>query len=160
MTVWVIRAEDDGAKEDFALARGCAVIGYTSGKSPIPDLSQFNSLEELKADVRKSYNNNRVAGQKAPQMWDFAKRVQDGDWVVMPLKTRNGEIAAGKCIGDYKHLPNEEERTKHRRTVRWSHCILRDDLSDRTNKALNRCRTVYSLKRDAAEEILRKIGVI
>ena len=158
MAVWVIRAEEDGAKEKFALENNCAVIGYTSGKFPIPDLSNFNSLEELKSKVRDSYGNGHW--RKAQQLWHFAKEVQDRDWVVMPMKTPPRKLAFGKVLGDYYHVAEcADERARHRRNVCWNPPISRDSVPQCVMDEINRFPrvrgTVYQLGGDAVNEIIR-----
>ena len=92
MALWLVRAGRNGEQEDLALDQGLAVIGWRQ----IPDLDGIGSRDELKAlyaELDPNQSVNRIAN-KASQLWAFAKKIQEGDLVALPLKRRS---AAAFC---------------------------------------------------------------
>ena len=98
MTVWLVRAGRYGERETLALEQGLAVIGWEE----VPDLSGVTSRAALEELVRATYpdaGKGRVANWVG-QLWAFCDRMQDGDLVVLPLKTQSA-IAIGSVAGPY-----------------------------------------------------------
>jgi restriction system protein len=92
MALWLVRAGRNGEQEDLALVQGLAVIGWRQ----IPDLDGIGSRDELKAlyaELDPNQSVHRIAN-KASQLWAFAKKIQEGDLVALPLKRRS---AAAFC---------------------------------------------------------------
>ena len=51
MAVWLVRAGRDGEREDVALEKGLAVIGWPR----LPDLTGIRSRDELETLMRDAY---------------------------------------------------------------------------------------------------------
>ena len=86
MALWLVRAGRNGEQENLALDEGLAVIGWRQ----VPDLRGISSRDELKtlcAELDPNQSVNRIAN-KASQIWAFAKKIQEGDLVALPLKRR------------------------------------------------------------------------
>lgn len=114
--VWVMRAGGHGEDEEVAIREGLAVIGFRE----VGDLMSFPSVDAIaealqKAD--KSPNQDRSYTQ-ARQLWAFSRQAENGDAVVLPLKSRPGQIALGVLSGPYGYAKvGDEER--HTRSVSW-----------------------------------------
>jgi hypothetical protein len=52
------------------------------------------------------------------QLWAFRGRVEDGDLVVLPLKTQSA-IAIGKATGPYEYRTDLGDSIRHARPVEW-----------------------------------------
>ena len=98
-SVWVVRAGNRGQSEDFNFERGRATIGWAE----IGDLSGCSSREAVRLLVDQAYpgDNPQRLAVYAGQLWAFRQSVQPGDLVVMPLKTKPGYLAFGRCTGGY-----------------------------------------------------------
>ncbi len=120
MAVWLVRAGRNGEREQFALERGAAVIGWEE----LPDLSQFANREALDAQTRVTYPYTKanVIPIWVGELWAFRERIQHGDLVVMPLKTRS-VVAVGRVEGPYRYRADLPDY-RHTRPVEW----VRDDL--------------------------------
>ncbi len=115
MAVWLIRAGKRGEQEPFALENGVAVIGWELG-----NLSEVDSREQLTELMHQAYpdaGNYRI-GNYVGQVWAFKQRVQEGDLVVLPLKTTS-MIAVGRVTGAYQYEPENRVGTRHTRPVEW-----------------------------------------
>ena len=100
MSVWLVRAGRFGENEAKALDEGIVTIGWNS----MPDLAKVASREELTALYESLYpdaSKGRVANQVG-QIWAFTSRINQGDLVVLPLKTQSS-IAIGKIAGNYTY---------------------------------------------------------
>lgn len=115
-SVWLMRAGGHGEDEETALAEGRAIIGFED----VGDLSGFASAEEVVAALAKTEkepNENRLLNW-ARQLWAFSRTAQTGDTVVLPLKTRSGQIALGRISGPYEFAPIGDKK-RHTRKVAW-----------------------------------------
>ena len=85
MAVWLARAGKNGEREDFALEHSVAVIGW----GDLPDLSPADTKEKLTELMRHAYpdQSKHTIANYAGQVWAFRGRMQEGDLVVLPLKT-------------------------------------------------------------------------
>ncbi|MCC6488070.1 MAG: restriction endonuclease [Candidatus Hydrogenedentes bacterium] len=115
--VWLVRAGKYGDQEEKVLQSGRAIIEFRE----VGDLSKYDSAEAvaeawLKAEPKASPNR---AGNLARQAWAFASAMEVGDIVVLPLKTRAGQIALGTVSGPYQFVDIDGEM-RHTRPVQWA----------------------------------------
>lgn len=115
MTVWLVRAGRDGLRERAALEQGAVFIGFDE----VGDVSAFDTKPELfEALLRASGHGENTVANHANQVWSFAKKIQIGDIVALPLK-RSPEVALGVVEGPYEYDVSADLETRHRRRVRW-----------------------------------------
>ena len=114
--VWLVRAGGHGEDEETALNAGLAIVGFRDA----PDLNRFDSAEAIARALRerdatappmRSTNRSR-------QLWAFKSGIQLGDTVVLPCKTRSGQIALGRAAGPYEYRDLGAEK-RHVRRVEW-----------------------------------------
>jgi restriction system protein len=111
-----MRAGGYGEDEEIALAQGLAIIGFRNAG----DLMSYKSVEAISEALKKadkSPNQDR-ADTQARQLWAFSRQAQEGDTVVLPLKSQPGQIALGKLTGSYAYLQVGGEK-RHTRKVKW-----------------------------------------
>lgn len=120
MSVWLVRAGKNGEQEDFALEKGLAVIGWEE----LPDLTGIDSREKLADQMQRSFpdKGKMAIANYVGQVWAFRGRIDTGDLIVLPLKTRS-MIAIGKCTGAYQYQPGNPAGARHTRSIDW----LRED---------------------------------
>lgn len=116
MTVWLVRAGQHGEREEFALEKGVAVIGWDQ----LPDMTSCSTPEELRKSYIETYPDAkpRKISNHVGQLWAFRERLQEGDTVVLPLKTRSA-IAFGQVKGPYCYRPDFPADARHTRDVKW-----------------------------------------
>lgn len=121
MAVWLVRAGRFGAYDALALERGYAVLGWEE----LPDLRQVKTRAELEDLCRKTYPEAKANTiyNWVGQLWAFFDRIQIGDLIVLPLKSRSA-IAIGRATGSYEFHADFPSGARHTRTVEW----LRTDL--------------------------------
>lgn len=155
MAVWLVRAGKSGEREDFALEKGQAVIGWEE----MPDLSTVKSraaLEQLYRTVYHDLNSRRV-GSHVGQLWAFVKEIQQNDLVILPLK-RRAAIAVGKVTGPYKFNEDFPEDVKHAHAVEWAATdIPRTAFDQDILYSLGALGTIRQIARNNAEERIRAV---
>ena len=114
--VWLMRAGRRGEDEETALNESRAIIGFRDAK----DLATYADVAVLakallKAD--KDPNDGRAAN-RARQAWAFSHTAQVGDTVVLPLKTRPGQVALGRIVKPYGYVKIGGEK-RHTVKVNW-----------------------------------------
>lgn len=150
MTLWMVRAGERGDSEDLALDENLAVVGW----GELPDLSNVQSRDVLKDLMRQTYpeaSEGRISNH-AGQVWAFINRMQEGDHVVLPLKSR-AQIAVGIVQGPYSYDQVADDGAKHRRKVKWVKKDLpRGQLDQDVLYSLGAFMTVCQIKRNDAEK--------
>jgi restriction system protein len=150
MAVWMVRAGRNGEREDTALDKNLAVIGWDS----LPDLTTFASRENLEAECRRIYPNWKPGAYPVHvgQLWAFRDRIQVGDLLVLPLKTR-AAIAIGKVTGPYRYEPDLPDGAHHTRPVQWLRTdIPRSAIGQDILYSLGASMTVCQIERNNAEQ--------
>lgn len=154
--VWVARAGRHGEDEEAALTGGHAIIGFRN----FPDLMQFNSADQLVEYHRREIEPGapeRRSRNFAQQLWTFRESMERGDVVVMPLKTRPGQIALGRVTGPYRYL-QVDGAGRHTRAVEWTHpdvprSTFRQDLLHSFGAFITVCR----IQRNNAERRVQDV---
>lgn len=154
MTVWMVRAGRDGLREDAALNGGFSFIGFHE----VGDISQIATKEELRElFASETDRGENTIAHFTNQVWTFAKRIQPGDVIALPLK-RSPEIALGVVEGDYEYDPTANEQMRHRRRVRWERPDApRAAFGQDLLYSLGAFMTVCQIQRNDAEKRIRAI---
>ncbi|MFI2810371.1 restriction endonuclease [Microbulbifer sp. JSM ZJ756] len=151
MAVWLVRAGGAGEREDFALENNCVVIGWLR----LPDLSSVQDKETLKELLVANYPDAGAGKIRnwAGQIWSFCMRIDIGDLVVLPLKSRSS-IAIGRVTGSYRRSPDGE----HQRPVEWLETDLpRSRFDQDILYSFGAFLTVCQIKRNNAEERINAV---
>ncbi len=155
MAVWMVRAGKSGQREDLALEEGLAVVGWDE----LPDLAKVTSRGEMRKLCEKVFPNASKSNisNTTGQLWGFKGRMQIGDIVALPLKTRSA-IALGEVIGDYRYIEGNPAGAKHTRQVKWiREDIPRSRFRQDLLSSLGAFMTVCQIKRNEAEKRIRCI---
>jgi restriction system protein len=155
MAVFLVRAGQRGQNQDFALDKGLAVIGWDE----MGDLSQFDTREALLAGLREAYPEAQLNAlyNYRGQLWAFAKRINTGDLVILPLKGQDA-IAIGRATGQYEYKPENPLGAKHTRAVEWiQQDIPRSRFDQDLLYSFGAFMTVCQIQRNNAEERIKAI---
>lgn len=154
MSLWLVRAGARGEQENLALEKGLAVIGWDE----LPDLSHIQSRDELYGLLKQTYldEKDKTLRNWLSQLWAFAKRIQNGDLVALPLKSRS-VIAIGEVVGPYQHRPNLPPGARHVRPVNWIKELPRSAFDQDILYSLGAFMTVCRIERNNAEERVRAL---
>jgi restriction system protein len=109
--LWLVRLGKHGEQESHALDTGELVLGFEAG-----DLGSAKDRDAVLKVVEKAWPDEKHKTQLnfAAQLNQFCNMIQNGDLVVVPLKTA-AKIAIGEITGPYK--PTADGRPI--RPVRW-----------------------------------------
>ena len=153
MTFWLVRADKHGEQEEGVLENNIVAIGWND----LPDLSKIENKEELKKLYVDLFGPNKKMhlANVVGQIWRFAKEINKGDLVALPLKRKSG-IAIGEITGDYEFkeiAPN----IKHIRKVNCIKTFPRSSFDQDLLFSLGAFMTVGQIKRNDAEARVRKM---
>jgi restriction system protein len=152
MRFWVVRAGKHGQNESHALERGVVLIGWDD----VGDLSSAANRDVLQRLIETTYPDESLGTQRiwTGELWAFKERIQVGDWVALPLKSRSA-IAIGQIAGAYKYVPDGPESGKHQHDVRWVRTDLpRAEVDQDLLYTLGSTLTVFRARRNDAGERL------
>lgn len=154
MTLWLVRAGRFGEREQFAIEKNLAVIGWEE----LPDLSKLKTRDELTDLLPNIYPNEqkKTLINWESQLWPFANSMQIGELVAMPLKHR-AIIKFGYVAGDYKYEPTNPIGFKHTRLVNWKHDIPRNQIEQDLLYSFGSAMTVCKIHRNDAESRIKTL---
>lgn len=136
---WTVRTGRSGERTEWGFAKG--VVG--GGWHEMPDLTGVTDKEQLRSIVSEVYGGSKnVVANITGQLWTLRTRIQDGDYIVLPIRATS-QLAFGQVLGGgYKYLAKEEDPTKrHVVQVKWlktdiSKSVLKQDLRYQLGSAL------------------------
>lgn len=117
------------------------------------DLSRCGTREALLNSLRQHYPDEEQTTLQnwSRQLWAFAKRMELGDLIVLPLKGTDS-LAIGKVTGDYEYKPDNPPEAKQTRPVKWLHTDLpRSRFDQDLLYSFGAFMTVCQIKRNRAE---------
>lgn len=156
MSLWMVRAGAHGEQEQGAIDNNVVTIGWNE----LPDLSKLKNkgeLTKLYVRIHPKAKKNQIANEVG-QIWRFAREIQAGDLVALPLKTQSA-IALGKVEGPYEYK-ELTDNIKHIRRVKWIKTIRRSAFDQDILYSLGAFMTVCRIKRnDAANRVGRLLQV-
>lgn len=153
---WTVRTGRSGERTEWGFANG--VVG--GGWHEMPDLTDISDREKLRSIVSEIYGGSKnVVANLTGQLWTLRTRIQDGDYIVLPIRATS-QIAFGQVIGGgYKYLSNEEDLTKrHVIQVKWlktdiSKSVLKQDMRYQLGSAL----TIFEVANNDAAYRLEQV---
>jgi restriction system protein len=154
MSVWLVRAGKYGEREDFALEKSVATIGW----SAMPDMSPMSSRDEVRTELGLRYQSEAATtiSNWTGQLWRFAKEIGEGDVVAMPLKSRPF-VQFGIVSGPYKFESSFPEEAQHTHRVTWIREIPRSSIDQDLLFSLGSTMTVAKIERNDAERRFRQM---
>ena len=149
MAIWVARAGKRGERENQALAENRSFIGW----GEIGDLSSITTREEILELLERHHpdDSHKKALTNASQIYNFKQTMKVGDLFALPLKQRR-VIAIGKVAGEYQYLSDNPEDSRHSRKIEWKDEIPRGKLDPDLQYSFGSALTVFSVKRNNAEQ--------
>lgn len=152
MALWLVRAGSQGEREEFALERNLAVIGWDD----LPDLSVVTDRKILLQLLSARYpgQKQKTLMNWESQIWPFVREIAVGDLVALPLK-RRATIAIGTVSGNYEYQPENPPDARHTRAVEWLKEIPRSEFNQNQRWSMGAFMTVCRLRRHNLEETVR-----
>lgn len=153
MSLWVVRAGKHGEQEETAIKEHLVCHAWNE----LPDYSSYRTRDDLRALYKQTYPGESekqvIAG--LGQVWRFARDIQKGDSVALPLKTQSA-IAFGRITSEYQYkkvAPN----VMHIRSVDWIKTVPRTVFPRDILNQINGALTVFKVYRNDAEDRVDKI---
>lgn len=157
MTLWVTRTGRYGTHEQRFLDTQRLYLTWDGLRV---DLAAKKSKDEVLQTLRSHYPDAPDGRQQnhAAQIWTFAKRMQPGDWVVVPSKQKPA-IHIGEITGKYEFNPAAEDPYFHSRTVKWiAKDIPRSAFPQDLLYSFAAAQTIFEVSRNEAEERVRALS--
>ncbi|RCG27571.1 CBS domain-containing protein [Streptomyces diacarni] len=149
MRAWVVRAGENGEREQTALQEGLLVVGWLG----LGNLADATTRDDIKAAVAAAYPEEGpyTVGNWTGQLYRFAHKIQSGDLIVLPMKSMR--VAIGRIVGSYEYRAEAPDGTRHVRRVEWlatdiDRHAIQSDLLDSMDSLL----TIFELSRFGAAE--------
>lgn len=157
MALWLNRAGSAGEYEKRFLDDQRIYLTWDDLRV---DLSSIADRESLR-DVLREYYANAPEGriiQNSGQIWAFVKRMEIGDWVVLPSKMKPA-IHFGEITGGYTFDMNAADPFFHYRSVKWLETdVPRSRFDQDLLYSFGAFSTVCQIKRNNAEQRIREMA--
>jgi restriction system protein len=153
MSVWVVRAGKHGEQQDTAVTESIVCHAWNA----LPNYSAVRTKDEMRRVFQEAYpaSRDRKNIPGLGQVWRFAREIQKGDLVALPLKTESAFLF-GRVVGDYQYkrlAPN----VMHIRKVEWIKSVPRSVIPSGVLSSMNSALTVFKVHRNDAEQRLASI---
>lgn len=156
MAVWLMRAGGHGEYESKFIQEKRV---YVTWEQLDVDLCQLQNRSEL-VDVM----TQRYPGEKpktiqnwVSQVWPFAHGIQEGDLVILPLKTQRA-IQVGEIVGKYHFVAKGPDPFYHWRPVKWvGEAIPRNHFGQDLLYSFGAFMTICRIERNNAEQRIRSM---
>lgn len=154
MALWLVRAGRYGEREDFALQKKIAVIGWHE----LSDLRSLPTRKDLAVLLQSTYPDlkPKTLTNWESQIWPFVHEIRIGDIIALPLKHR-AVILFGEVSGDYRYEPSFPLDARHVRPVKSWKEITRNQFSQDLLYSFGSAMTVCRVQRNSAEERVRAV---
>ena len=156
MTLWLIRAGRYGEREDFALEKKVAVVGWDQ----VSDLAMLRNRSMLSELLRQNYPEQKAKTLMnwESQLWPLAHEIKPGDLIALPLKHR-AVIALGEVSGPYKYVSENPPGALHTIPVKGWKELSRNQFEQDLLHSLGAAMTVCRIQRHQAEDRVRAMLV-
>lgn len=151
--MWMVRAGESAFLIDDFLEKSIVAIGWNY----LGPLKQFDSIKEIKQQLREErpeYKKGKVT-ISASQIAKFLFEFQKDDYVI----TYNPEqrvYPIGKILSSYEYAP-KICKYHNIRKVQWIGEVNRDNLTTPTRNTLGAISTIFEIKSEAKNEILKLV---
>jgi restriction system protein len=157
MALWVTRTGRHGEHEQRFLSTDRIYLTPTGFDR---DLSAFHSKDKLLLAIQEAYPDESLGAVRnfTAQMWAFAKRMKEGDWVIVPSKLKPA-IHVAEITGPYHFDSSAEDPYYHSRTVKWiANDVPRTVFDQDLLYSFGAIQTIFGVKRHDAEKRVRAMA--
>jgi restriction system protein len=153
MSLWVVRAGRHGEQQETALKERLVCHGWND----LPDYSGCRTRDELRRPYMTAHplETEKQVISGLSQVWRFAREIQKGDVVALPLKTESA-FAFGRVTGDYEYN-RVAANVMHIRHVEWLKTVPRSAFPKDILFSMNSSLTVFKVTRNDAEARVKRI---
>ena len=158
MSLWLVRGGRYGEHESKFIEENKVFL--TWGGLTETNLSSIADYDGIKDRVTQLYPNDTVRklGNWSGQIWAFVLAMKEGDWVVMPRKSKS-TIAIGEIKSKCKFDPSAPNEYRHYREVKWLDTeIPRSNFDQDVLYSFGAFLTVCEIKRNDAEARVRAMA--
>lgn len=157
MAIWLIRSGSAGQYEQKFLDEGRVYLCWDRLSGDLSSLESRDALRELLTEAYPNFKPGKII-QHSGQIWAFVKKMQQGDWVVMPSKFAPS-IHIGKLTGEYHSNPSGPDPFYHWRPVEWfAQDIPRTNFDQDILYSFGAFLTICEIKRNDAERRIRAMA--
>lgn len=153
MSLWVVRAGKHGEQQETALKEKLVCHAWNE----LPDYSGFRTKDELRKVYEQANPNDSekqiITGLS--QVWRFAREIQIGDLVALPLRTESA-FAFGRVTGEYEY-EKISQNVMHIRRVEWLKTVPRSVFPKDILFSMNSALTIFKVTRNDGEARVKKI---
>lgn len=157
MAMWVVRAGQHGEFEEKFLDEDKVYLTWEDLNHNLGNVETKPDLRKVLQSVYPDFSKHKIT-QNLGQIWAFSKKIEPGDWVVLPSKFK-AAIHIAEVLGRYTYHPNADDPFYHSMKVKWIETdIPRLNFDQDIRFTLGAFSTVFQVKRNDAEARIRAMA--
>jgi hypothetical protein len=133
--IWVVRAGEKARYADDFRNGSFVAVGFEEFFA--------GDLTKVSEQALRAQAANPAERTYASQLSALAYRIDNNDYVIVPLLPRQRSYLVGRVEGVYQHVDPPPRSGPHRRSVRWLGEFPREDLSESATNTLGAIQTVF-----------------
>lgn len=157
MALWLVRAGGHGEYEQKFLEEKRIYLTWDNFNFDLRKIDEWDDLKAKLSDTYLESSKNRISNF-AGQIWAFSKRMNKGDWVVVPSKY-SPSINIGEVISEYKYNSKAEDPFYHYKDIKWIGMdIPRSNFDQDILYSFGAFMTICQVQRHNAEERVKAMA--
>lgn len=157
MALWLTRAGRHGEFENRFLEDRRIYLTWNGLKCDLSELKDKTELREVLREYYPTFGEKHVINNSG-QIWQFAKVMEIGDWIVLPSKQKPA-IRIGEITGDYVFDAEEKDPYFHHRDVKWlATDVPRSSFDQDLLYSFGAFMTICEIRRNNAEKRVRAMA--
>jgi restriction system protein len=157
MALWLIRTGRHGELEQVFLRENRIYLTWGGLKHDLGPLKEKSDLRKLLQTVYPTAPKGRISNNTG-QIWAFAKKINPGDWVIVPYKTKPA-VNIAEVTGPYVFDGTARDPMFHYRTVKWIATDIPRSVFDQDLLfSFGAIMTICQIERNDAEKRVRAMA--
>lgn len=157
MSLWLVRAGAHGEYEQKFLEDNKIYLTWDGLDADLSKVKSYESIKEILADKYPDVSKNAITNHGS-QVWAFLSRIEQGDWVALPSKSKPA-IHIAEVKSEYIHNPSGPDPYYHYRKVKWIALdIPRSNFDQDLLYSLGAFMTICQIQRNDAENRIKKMA--
>ena len=158
MALWMVRAGKHGEYEKRFLDEGKVYLTWDGLNHNLAKVADKAAMRELLSQVYPDRGKGWVSNNLG-QIWGFSRRIEVGDWIVLPSKLKRSAIHIGKVTSRYKYDAKAKDPFYHSMGLEWfAQDIPRSNFDQDLLYSFGAFMTVCRIQRNDAEKRVKAMA--
>jgi len=157
MSLWLVRAGRNGEYEQKFLEEKKIYLTWGNLDHDLTKPQDKAEIQDILSRLYPEAKSGKIINNSG-QIWAFSKRMEIGDWIVLPSKQK-ASIHIGEITGAYQYSAAAGSPYYHSRSVKWIETdIPRTNFDQDLLHSFGAFMTICQVKRNDAENRIKRMS--